>query len=225
MISELLKIIGGLQGELYFFLEDGPLKNKLIERYLKKADADADFLEFGFEGSVRIRRGEGSAVPVFEARLEGDDVQYRTLFLVGDFAAAEITELMQQVRSLGALHRKQESGPARTILRKKKAGGLLNLAAAANALGVTPRALKALIPCSDIRISERGGDKTVEEYYWEQQLISRFETLWVERKGGRGPSSEDLTFIAEHCCDGDRQWARDTIAGFVALKNKTPLAG
>ena len=212
-------MIGGLQGEMFFYVEDGPLINKLIERYMEEEDAHAEILEFEHNASVRIQPGEGSAAPAFDCRLEAGDFQYRTIFSVGDFAADEITELIDHLRPHCPIPLKKEAGPGRNIIRKKMSNRLLNISAAAKALGLSHRSLKALIPCSEVRIAEEGGDKTIKEYYWEKELIGRFESLSAKQKGGHGYNSEDLTFIAESCCDGDRQWARDCITGFLQQRN------
>ncbi len=221
MISILLEMIGGLQGEVFFFVEDGPLKNKLVERYMDEEGAHADILEFDLDSSIRIRWGEGSAAPVFECRLEAGDFEYQSLFSVGDFEADEITELIDRLRPHCPNTIKKEAGPGRNILRKKKGGGFLNISEASKALGLSHSSLKALIPCSEIRIVEEGGDKTIEQYYWTKDLIGRFESLWEKQKEGRGHNSEDVTFIAECCCDGDLPWARDTIAGFLQQRAKS----
>ncbi len=218
MISELFEMIGGLQGESYFFVEDGPLKDKLIERYLDTADAHADIHEFSHDASLRIRREEGTAAPSVEGRLEAGDFQYQTRFSMEDFSADEISALIEQLKPLCPT-RKHEARPSRNIIRKKKGGGLLNLSEASKALGLSPRTLKSLIPCSDIRVREDGDNRTIEEYYWEMNLVRRFVGLWEKHKAAHEADREDVTLIAERCCDGDRQWARDIIAGF--LKQRT----
>ncbi len=214
-------MIDGLQDEVFFFVEDGPIKDKLIDRYLVEDDAHSEILDFDLDASVRITRGEGSAPPAFESRLEADDFEYRTTFFVEDFDTDERAELIDRLRPHCPVPLKKEAGAGRNILRKKKGQGLLNISEASKALGLSHRALKALIPCSEIRVAEEGGDKTIEEYYWQKDLVDRFETLWAGKKEGRGHTSADVTFIAECCCDGDRQWARDTIAGFLKDRGKS----
>ncbi len=221
MISKLVEMINGLKGEVCFFAEDGPLKNKVIERYLEEEDAHADILDFELDASVCIKQGGGTVAPAFECRLEAGDFLYQTFFSLGDFNADEITELIVRLSPHCPGTLKREATPDRNILRKKKGSGLLNISVAAKALGLSHRALKALIPCSEIRIAEKGDEKTIEEYYWDKDLIDRFETLWVKQQEKRGYSGEDLTFIAEDCCDGDRQWARDIIAGFLQQRGKS----
>lgn len=219
MSSELLEMIDSLRGELFFYVEDGPLKNKLIERYMDQDDAHADILEFELISSVRVKRAAGLEAPAFDCRLEAADFQYQATLSVGDFDSEEVTELMDHLRPHCPIPLNKAASPGRNIIRKKQGSGLLNISAAAKALGLSHRSLKALIPCSEVRIAEEGGDKTIKEYYWEQELIGRFETLAAKQKRGRGYNSEDVTFIAESCCDGDRRWARDCISGFIKQRN------
>jgi len=210
-----MEMLNAVQGEVVFFVEDGPLKTKLVDRYLEEDDAHAEIFDFELHASVRIRRDEGGDVPVFECRLETGDFQYQTVLEVGDLGADQITELMDRLRPLCPVLPKQDGRPGRNILRKKNGRGLLNLSDASKVLGLSPRCLKSLIPCSEIRVAEELGEKTIEEYYWEKDLVGRFQTLWAEHKQGRGYKREDVTFIAQWCCDGDMQWARDLIAEFV----------
>lgn len=212
-------MLNGLQGELFFYVEDGALKNKLIETYMNQEDAHADILEFELNASVRIRREEDTAPPAFECRLETADFQYQTIFAVRDFDDDEVTELIDHLKLHCSVPSKKESGSAKNIIRKKKGRGLLNISEAAKALSLSQRSLKTLIPCSEVRIEEEGGDKSIEEYYWDNELIARFETLWEKQQEGRGYTSEDVEYIAECCCDGDRRWARDCITGYLDQRN------
>ncbi len=219
MIPELLKKISALQGELFLFVEDGPLKNKLLERYMDGESAHADNLESDLEGSIRICWRQGAQAPVIEGRLEADGFLYQTLFFIGDFDEAETAQLLAELKSKGPVPMEKEDLPGRNILRKKVGSGLMRISEASKALGLSPRSLKALIPCSEVRIVGEGGDRAIEEYYWEKELIDRFEALWAAQTQGHLPDSLDLSFIAERCCDSDLQWARDCIAGFLQQRN------
>jgi hypothetical protein len=214
MMQELQELLDGLQDELFFFLEDGPLKNRLIEKYLEE-EADADILDFELEASVRIKGSGGFDVPVIECRLEADGFQYQMRFLAADFDAAESAELMERLRAHKPAAGEKKSRTGKNILRKRPGNGLLNIAEAATALGLSQRSLKTLIPCSEIRIAEEDGNKTIEEYYWDKELIDSLETICLAKEAGGGVQIEDVTYIAEACCDGDLQWASEVIAGFL----------
>lgn len=215
MISQLLAVLDSLQDELFFFVEDGPLKHKLIDRYLTEEDSQGDILDFELDAAIRIKRKEGAADVEIEGRLEADDFLFQPLFGSRDFAGDEIAELLKHLRPHCAAPAKTQAKPARNILRKKQGSGLLGISAAATALGLCQRELKSLIPCSEISIAEQGGDKVIEEYYWEKDLIGRFASLGAAHHEGRKAQREDVTSIAEWCCDGDRQWARDLIGEFL----------
>lgn len=219
MILELMAMLDALQGEVVFFVEDGPLKNTLIERYLEEDEAHADILECELDASVRIQWVEGSAAPVFACLLETGDFQYQTILAVGDLTNAEITDLVGQLRRHCPIPLPKQTRPCRNILRKKKGHGLLNISEASKGLGLSPRSLKTLIPCSEIRIAETDGEKTIEEYYWEKDLIGRLESLWEGHKQGRGHHREDESYIAEWCCDGDMLWAKDIISEFLQQRS------
>ncbi|OEU60768.1 MAG: hypothetical protein BA870_12365 [Desulfuromonadales bacterium C00003094] len=130
---------------------------------------------------------------------------------------------MKHLKPLCPATPKPKALPGRSILRKKNGSGLLGISAAANALGLSQQNLKALIPCSEIRIAEQNGDKVIEEYYWEKDLVGKFASLGVAQKAGREANREDVNYIAEWCCDGDRSWAKDLISEF--LKQQHPTEG
>ena len=215
MLSELLKLLDRLQGELFLYLEDGQLKSRLVESYMENEDALVEFLEFDHNASLRIKPKHESTPPVFYCRLETSDFNYQVLLSAEDFTSAEIAELITLLLPFCQINPKQEPTLSRKIIRKKKGSNLLGIAAAAKALGLSHRLLKALIPCSETRIVEKDGAKRIEEYYWDKELIDRFEMLWVKQQEGRGYNREDLTIIATACCDGDQRWARDCIVGFL----------
>lgn len=216
MLSKLLEMIERLPDEVFFYLEDGPLKHKLIARYRDQADAHGELLELEHNLSLKFRRGARAATPTFDARLEADDFLYQTSFVAEDFSAAEIAELLERLGLYAARPRRQGSQPAKNILRKQKGRDLLNIAAAARTLGLSHRRLKSLIPCSETRIVAEAGGQGIKEFYWERALVDRFAGLWVRHQQGRGYNSEDLELVAANCCDGDRRWAHDCITGFLA---------
>lgn len=214
-----MAMLHSLQGELFFFVEDGPLKHKLIEGYLEEEESEGDILDFELDAALRIKPEEGSAISEIEGRLEAGDFLYQRLFAIEDFAADEIAELLKHLKSHCSAPAKPKAQPTRNILRKKQGSGLLGISAAAATLCLCQRDLKALIPCSEVRIAEKDGDKVIEEYYWEQDLIDRFANLETAHKQGREANREDVTCVAEWCCDGDRQWARDLIDEFIKQRH------
>ncbi len=215
MISELLEMVESLDSELFFYVEEGALKNRIIESYMEEEDAHAEILEFEHNLSLRVKQGENLTAPSFDCRLETADFQYRILFAVEDFAADEISELIDYLKPYSACPHKHTPGRDRSIIRKKQGSELLNISAAAKSLGLSRRSLKSLIPCTETRIVEKGGRKSIEEYYWDKELIDRFENLEMKQQEGCGYNREDLAFIAESCCAGDYRWAHDCISSFL----------
>jgi hypothetical protein len=215
MLSELLTIFSHLQGELFFYLEEGPLKSRLVESYKGEEGSFAEFLEFDHQASILLRPCQEGTAAVIDCRLEARDFKHQVTLAAGELSAEEISELVDLLRPLCPVLRSQEQSPVRKIIRKKKSHKLLDIAAAAKALGLSQRQLKSLIPCSETRIVEEDGAKRIEEYYWDRELIARFEDLWSKQQNGRGYNREDLSMIAASCCDGDRSWARDCIDRFI----------
>ena len=215
MIAELLTWLDSLPNEPFFYLEDGPLKNRLLESYLEEDATESETAEFEHNTSLRIRHGDRAATPRLECRLEAADFHFQLSLTPEQLSDAEVTELLDLLRLNFPAPCPRPPGPGKKILRKKRASGLLNIAAAAKALGLSQRALKSLIPCSETRISGEQNNRRIEEYYWDQHLIDRLLVLADKHQQSLGYSSDDLAFIAATCCDGDQRWARDCIAGFL----------
>jgi len=219
MNPELTDIVNNLQDEQFFYLEDGPLKDKLIENYLDKEDAHAEILEFEHNASLRLRQGERALTPIFDCRLETGGFHYQVIWGIADFTDDEAAELIDLLRPHCPIVPVHKSGPGKNIIRKKMGDQLLGIAAAANALELSHRPLKNLIPCSETRIATEAGNSSIKEYYWDKKLIDRFKNLWLKHQEGHGYDSDDLTYIAESCCAGDRTWARDCINDFLDKRN------
>jgi len=215
MTSELLKIISALPEELFFYLEEGALKDRVITKYLDEVDARVELLDFDYNLSLRVKRGSSSCAPTFSCRFEADGFLYQVILSPEDLSAEETNELIGFLESCCSASSPRENGPGRSIVRKKKAAHLLGIAEASKSLGLTHRLLKSLIPCSETRISKSGDERKIEEYYWDKDLISRFQGLATKAQAGRGYDKEDLAFIAESCCDGDYPWAYDCITRFL----------
>ncbi|MCD6525559.1 MAG: hypothetical protein J7K75_01030 [Desulfuromonas sp.] len=217
-ILKLVPMIDALSGEVFLYLNDGPLKDKLVESYLETEEAHGDILEFEFDASLRIIPAADSAAATIEGRLELDDFLYQTSFTVAELDADETTDLLEQLQPHCPAPSSEQDQPRKNILRKKQGNNLLNIGSASITLGLSQRALKTLIPCSEMRIVEEGGDKSIEGYYWNKGLIARFEALAAQHRQGQRYTDDDAAFVAEQCCDGDMKWARDIIAGFLQHK-------
>lgn len=215
-----MQMIDALQGEVFFYLNDGPLKNKLVERYLEEEDAHGDILEFEFDASLRIIPAENTTAATIEGRLEMEDFLYQTSFTVADLDADESTDLLEQLQPHCPPPRSEQDKPSKNILRKKQGNDLLNIGGASTALSLSQRALKALIPCSEMRIVEKDGDKSIEGYYWNKELIAKLEALSAQHQQSQRYTDDDAAFVAKQCCDGDIKWARDIIAVFLQHKGR-----
>lgn len=214
----LKQIIAALQGEVFFYLNDGALKDKLVESYLEDEDAHGDILEFEFDASLRIIPAADSTATTIEGRLELDDFLYQASFSVTDLNADETNDLLEQLQPHCPTPSIEQNQPSKNILRKKHGNELHNIGSASTALGLSQRELKALIPCSEMRIIEKDGDKSIEGYYWNKGLIARFAALSTQHQQNQRYTDDDAAFVAEQCCDGDMKWARDIIAVFLQHK-------
>ena len=215
MDCELLEIISGLESETSFCVGDGALKEGLLGRSMAQEGAHEEIHEFELNASLRINGTKGSEVPSFAGYLEARDFQYRADLTLADFSDDEAAELLDLLRPYKRTGDIGAGKPRKNIIRKQKSGELANIVVATRRLGLSQRTLKSLIPCSETRIVKEGTERRIEEYYWDNQVIARFESLGLKQQERRGYNREDINFIATHCCDGDRDWARDCITRFL----------
>ena len=216
-ITELLK---KLRSDVTFRPDDGAFRSGLAERLLDKADED--FLELFSESSSDILvsiSGRTVDDAVIRFRVVSDQGEQSRKFALTALNAEELSDLSEQLSRLLA----QQPPPVshytpKSMVRKKPVEGMLDIHLASRKLGCSPVFLKSRIPCTDYTYSEVDGKKEIKEYYWSQNLIDRLCHIKAN-----GTKSEDLKYIAEECCDGDRAWAEEIL---VSLDSKaTPKAG
>ena len=132
----------------------------------------------------------------------------------------EISDLIEQLsRLIAAPPAVTTQDSARIIFRKKAVEGMLDIHQASQKLGCPLQFLKSKIPCSDYTYTEIEGKKEIQGYYWSRELIDR---LCQIKSGGVKP--EDLAYVADECCDGDRNWAEEILVA-LGTPRTAPKAG
>jgi hypothetical protein len=207
IISNLLR---QLHGHGYFRPETGPLKARLTESVLETLDSDA--LEqlseqpIDFEVSIGFQEGE-------ETVIIGVSVQHPDLTHTSELAlvalaedaledlAGYLTRLVENATPVEA------SASDKALLRKKMEEESHEQTSASTRLKVSPQWLKSVIPCTDYSYDEIDGKKFIREYYWSKELIERLFKIKCTKT-----TPDDLQYVAQECCEGDLDWARDLIA-------------
>jgi hypothetical protein len=216
-MDELLK---NIKTEVTFRPDGSAFRSKLIETLLDKADKE--FVDLFSESSSDILvsfSGKTVDDAVIRFRVVGDQGEQSLRFALTVLNVEECSDLTEQ---LSRLHT-QQSPPAshatpKSIVRNKPVDGMVDIHLASRKLGCSPVFLKSRIPCTDYTYTEVDGKKEIKEYYWSQNLIDRLCHIKAN-----GAKPEDLKYIAEECCDGDRTWAEE-ILGLLGSKT-TPKAG
>ena len=215
---ELLKL---LPADITFRPDDGAFRSKLVETLLDKRDED--FAELFSESSSDILvniSGRSVADAVIGFRVASDQGEQSLKFALSMLNDEEISDLSEQLSRLLTL----QSPPmlydtTKSIVRKAPENGMLDITVASRKLGCSPVLLKSRIPCTDYTYSEVNGKKEIKEYYWAQNLIDRL--CYIKANGAK---AEDLKYIAEECCDGDRTWAEEILLSLGRPK-ASPKAG
>lgn len=209
----LLDRLRTLDRDVFCYLNDGPLKNALLESYLDEADAHSDIMEFDLDASLLIK--DSANASTITLRLECDELLYQKTLSPADLDGEQNTELLELLSIHYPTQKPTNTSPSRNIIRKKQGDKLLNIAQASKALSLSQRQIKTMIPCSEIRIVDKNSCKSIEEYYWDTLLIQRFILLREKQQQRCRYSDDDINYIAKNCCEGDVKWARDTIATYL----------
>ena len=108
---------------------------------------------------------------------------------------------------------------SKVIIRKRAVEGMLDMHQASQKLGCSLQFLKSKIPCTDYTYTEIEGKKEIQGYYWSRELMDR---LCQIKSGGIKP--EDLTYVTDTCCEGDRNWAEEILV-LLGTPRSTPRGG
>ncbi|MBU5637153.1 hypothetical protein KOM00_10450 [Geomonas sp. Red69] len=201
-----------LHGHAYFRVEEGALKECLTGLILDAVEGDlAEQLaggSFDLEVSVGVQEGENE--PAVDFRVDRPGVVYRSDATISRLSVPALEDLGRYLEHLALSQTApaaEEKGTGSNVVRKKQDHDHHEQEAAAARLKVTPQWLKSVVPCTDYSYDEIDGKKYIREYYWSRELIERLFKIKSSKT-----TPEDLQYVAQECCDGDADWARDLIA-------------
>lgn len=217
-VSELLST---LHGHAYFRPKEGPLFRSLSERVLDEAEGElAEELARGFDLEVSVGRHEGAGGAMVSFSVDGPDELYD-----GEIALNELPDDALEDLA-GYLARQAEEAmppePAvagKNVVRRRPEGDHHQKDAASARLKVSPEWLKSVIPCTDYSYDEIDGKKYIRDYFWSKELIERLFKIKCTKI-----TPEDLQYVADECCEGDMDWARDLIARLKSPNRPEPAA-
>jgi len=224
MTSEHQQSVAGnlarLHGHAYFRVENGPLKECLIQAILDAAEGElAEKLsERCFDLEVNIGHQEGDSEPAVGYSVDYPGVVYRSELGVSQLPEPALEDLAGYLARMV-----EQAGPAEpaaaaaNLVRKKQEHDHHEKEAAAARLKVSPQWLKSVVPCTEYSYDEIDGKKYIREYYWSKELIERLFKIKCTKT-----TPEDLQFVAKECCDGDVEWARDLIARLKSPNRPEP---
>ena len=195
--------------------DDGALRSALVAMLL--ATENEEFADLFSESSSDISVGVyGTSVAegLIRCRVYGDFGERSLECRLATLTQTAFADLTEQLSHLDAVQT-ASSAPhhgARGVLRRKAEINLFNMLSceeAAQQLNLPRQTLKSMIPCSDYSYSEVNDKIVIQEYYWSKNLIQRL----CDIKTG-GATAEDCRYIADECCHGDLDWAKEIIGLF-----------
>lgn len=218
-ISDRLSV---LHGHVYFRPEAGPLLERLTNAVLDSLDGELaeELAEGGFGLEVSVGRQDGDGEPVLSLKVDRPGVSHGVQLAVSGLTDAEQEDLAGYLGRLAADAAPVEPAPAgKNVVRKRVEGDHHEKGAASARLKVSPEWLKSVVPCTDYSYDEIDGKKYIREYYWSKDLIERLFRIKSTKT-----TPEDLQFVAQECCEGDLDWARDLIARLKSPNRPEPAA-
>jgi hypothetical protein len=196
-----------LHGFAYFNPSQGALRDKLTKMLLEALPEEAE-LQHPFEMEVGIGRGDDETEATLELRVNGADLSKIPQLTLAALSSDELTDLLGYLAPIAEERATDAAHPAATAsVPGGNDEGHHSQASAAARLKVTPQWLKSVIPCTDYSYEEIEGKKYIREYFWSKDLIERLVKIRSTKT-----TPEDLQYVANECCDGDFDWAKDLIA-------------
>ena len=212
MVGNISQYLGQLHGHAYFRPEAGPLRESLAKAVLEgetlPREAAAALSGRAFELEVSIGRPEGDSEVALDFSVDHPGVTYRSELALAALAEDALQDLAGYLARL-----LQQATSSETVVAGEQTAAVDHPShsheqmAASARLKVSPQWLKSVIPCTDYTYEEIDGKKYIREYYWSKELIERLFKIKCTKT-----TPEDLQYVAEECCEGDVEWARDLIA-------------
>lgn len=194
--------------------DDGAFRSRLVELLL--AGESEAFVELFSENNCdMLVRISGSSLEdaLIHCQVGGDFGERGLECRLSGLKQPELGDLVEQMSHLDA---SQPVAPAlsggKNVLRRKGEINLLNMLnieEAAQQLSLSTQLLKSRIPCTDYSYNEVNDKIVIKDYYWSKSLVERLAAIKAS-----GATAEDSKYIADECCHGDLEWAKEIIGLF-----------
>jgi hypothetical protein len=203
-MAEVLEVLGG---PVSLRLDAGAFHARVLESLAEQLDQlYEDPEEALFDIEVRIvpnRDPRKISLSVLASSPDFDTtIRLYAYQLNSEELGVVLNALCDEKRKLEAA---KEGRRAKVIIRKK-ADNSYDLHTAAQKLGVSAEWFKKMIPCTGYRSSESSDGDTVQEFRYRKDLVERLCKMKDE-----AAAAADLKHLADACCEGDLDWARDIV--------------
>jgi len=203
-------------GPVILRLTDGVLRDRLIGTALDgmpDEETDSDAMDQDLEIQLRLAHSDSTTQLSFSL-LTGTAHSGECAVSTLDEKALE--DLVEYLSRLGEASRPPR-GAGRMVIKRKGEPDSYDKMGASSRLKVSPEWLKRIIPCSNYRYEEIDGRKIIHEYYWSVEFI---ENLFRIKNSKITP--DDLRYVADQCCFGDMDWAKDLISRLKSPNRAEP---
>jgi hypothetical protein len=210
-----------LHGYAYFRPEEGPLavrlRNEVLDAMEGEQAEELAEIPFDLEVSIGQQEGEGELAVTFS--VDHPVITYSSQLNLQLFADDELLDLAGYLMPLAekAATVEDESAGGTVVRRSPEENGHHLIDSASTRLKVTPEWLKSVIPCTDYSYEEIDGKKYIREYFWSRELIERLAKIRATKT-----TPEDVQYVAQECCEGDMDWAKDLIGRLKSPNRPEP---
>lgn len=211
-----------LHGHVYFRPQEGALAERLKQAVLDSVTGELaeELAEGGFGLEVSVGSQEGEGEPALSVSVDRPGISHSLQLAVSELSEAALEDLADYLARLAPGAAPAEPTVAgKHVLRRKPEGDHHEKGPASARLKVSPEWLKSVVPCTDYSYDEIDGKKYIREYYWSKELIERLFRIKCTKT-----TPEDLQYVAQECCHGDLEWARDLIARLKSPNRPEPVA-
>lgn len=207
-IESAAEMLRELNGQAYFRPENGHLKATLVEKAINELEIEIIDGQLGsFDVAVDINTDDYDNEIILSYCVDHPEVNHSSEIPIAKLDEGAVKDLFGYLSRLIDERKPAENNAVkRIILRRKHNFANYDLQRASKKLGVSERWFKSTIPCTDYNYTEKEGKTQIKEYHWSVDLVERLCQI-----KSRSADGSDIQYIADHCCYGDLDWAKEII--------------
>ncbi|UFS70236.1 hypothetical protein LPW11_20470 [Geomonas sp. RF6] len=214
-IEVIAKVLKELGGKAFVTLESGPFHTRVKEDVAEQLnEVYEDIDEAAFDVEIRLEWDANPREIAVTIRAASADFDHSRRLHAYQLSSRErstlLKELVDQKKRLQAF----EPSKPKVIVRKK-ADNSYDLHVAAQKLDVGSEWFKKNVPCTGYNCEGGEDSKKVLNFRYHKEMVDR-----LCKAKDDAFDETDLKYVADACCEGDIEWAREIVASLKEQRKR-----